>query len=185
MKYSQLREFIKTGDVLAFSGTAIYSKIIQCWTSSPISHVGLALWLKFPYDEQPNRLCVLEAHWGKGVQIHLLKGVLEKEYWSREGKAFLYPTELDGDEVASNALKYWSEAYANPLQFIIAGSTVLQALKGHKNLDTDKAKQHCSELVCRAMVEAGGLYDKNPAVASPADVVQMDCLGNPTVIEEG
>ena len=58
--YDSFRQFINTGDVLAFSGTDKISKAIQCTTNSDISHVGLALWVQFQQDIEP-KLFVCES----------------------------------------------------------------------------------------------------------------------------
>ena len=85
MEYLQARKYIRTGDILACEGTAIYSKIINFVTQSKISHVGIAVWVRFP-DENDDRLAILEAHMAKGVRLAPLSDVLKTDYWSKGGK---------------------------------------------------------------------------------------------------
>ncbi len=43
VKYEDIRHELKTGDIVLFSGTGLISKVIQWFTKSPYSHVGLVL----------------------------------------------------------------------------------------------------------------------------------------------
>ena len=43
MKYLEARAFMKPGDLIAFSGTGIFSTLIKAVTLSKISHVGTIL----------------------------------------------------------------------------------------------------------------------------------------------
>jgi len=54
--YLDVRDDIKNGDVILFSGTEIFSHLIQWGTRTPWSHVGFAFWIP-----QIERLMVLQA----------------------------------------------------------------------------------------------------------------------------
>ncbi len=42
MRYTDTRDLINDGDVLAFRGTRLFSRLIKLWTRSRVSHVGVA-----------------------------------------------------------------------------------------------------------------------------------------------
>lgn len=53
---------IESGTVIAWRGTSLYSKIVQIFTRSSFSHVGIAV-------EFGGKLFVIEAKEGKGVRL--------------------------------------------------------------------------------------------------------------------
>ena len=59
LKYDEVRNQIKNGDVFMYRGKGIASSIIQWVTRSPYSHAGISAWLN-------DRLMVMEAK-GNGV----------------------------------------------------------------------------------------------------------------------
>jgi hypothetical protein len=61
LRYEEIRDQIKNGDVLMYKGRGLISSIIQWVTRSPYSHAGIAAW----WNE---RLMVLEAK-GRGVVV--------------------------------------------------------------------------------------------------------------------
>ena len=63
--YDTLRDKIKTGDLLAFSGFGLLSWLIQWRTKSRYSHVAMAVRL----TEGADRLFILHAIWGLGVVL--------------------------------------------------------------------------------------------------------------------
>ena len=44
MRYADARDRIKSGDVLAWRGTSVFARIIERFTGSSWSHVGIAWW---------------------------------------------------------------------------------------------------------------------------------------------
>lgn len=62
MKYKIARQQIQSGDVLVWSGSSVFSKIIKWWTKSEYTHVGFS-W------KANGRLFVIESMDGKGVRI--------------------------------------------------------------------------------------------------------------------
>lgn len=61
-RYQQIREQLKTGDVVAYSGRAFVGRMIRLATLSSYSHVGIILKLA-------GRVFVVEAREGKGVVL--------------------------------------------------------------------------------------------------------------------
>lgn len=188
MKYLEARKLIQTGDILACEGTAFYSKIIKFITKSPITHVGVAVWIRFP-DDNADRLAVIESHAMKGVRIAPLSEVLREDYWKRGGKIYwqkISDPRINGHDVAANALKRWNKSYANWYQFLVLGSFTLKTIRYFrgKSMDTDTNSQHCSELVTRALMEAGYRHGLDPSITTPADVSSFACLADPIELEE-
>ena len=75
MHYSDVRDSIENGDVLLFRGSLLHSRIIQRWTRSVYSHVGLALWIR---TDGVKRLMVIEAMEGRGIQLFPLSEYLQR-----------------------------------------------------------------------------------------------------------
>lgn len=186
MNYKDVRNLIKTGDIFSCSGTAMYSKLIKAWTHDEITHTGIAVWVRFPQDEIPDRLCILQAHIFKGVQLGLLSNVLTNDYWKYNGKVYWQKlNNINGDNVASFALANWSKAYPSLYQFVIAGSKLVQAIRTAtgRSLNINPEKFHCSELATRALIDAGFYYAYDPAVTTPSDVSKFSCLGPKVLLE--
>jgi hypothetical protein len=166
---------VKNGDVLAFSGKWLFSKLIQFWTRDKISHVGLALWIEV---EGAKILCVLEAMEGKGVRLIPLD-----DYYKSKRPPDIYWCPIDDEivdrhKVIAFALNNWNREYANIYQFILFMSPRLQWLRKlmGRSLDTNYDKWHCSELVTNALVFGGFPCEKVPALVSPGDVSRFSCL---------
>jgi len=62
VKYAQVRDQIKNGDVLMYKGRGLVSSVIRWVTHSPYSHAALAVWWN-------QRLMVMEAK-GQGVIVN-------------------------------------------------------------------------------------------------------------------
>src|SRR4051812_24347410 len=67
MKYSEVKDRVRTGDVFLFQGRRWYSRIIRRHTESPYSHVGIAH--RVPINGH-TRLSIFEAVSLQGVRIH-------------------------------------------------------------------------------------------------------------------
>lgn len=178
MRYLTAREEIRTGDILTCAGRGPISKVIQWWTGSEISHVGMAIWVYMP-GIRSNRLCILEAHAHKGVRLAPLSEVLQHDYWQSGGKVYWQPLiGVDGVDAAANAMRRWNKLYANWFQFVAIAFRFVGFVK-----DTDPNRDHCSELVTRALMQAGYPHDKNPSLTTPEDVSHFSCLGSKVLLE--
>lgn len=187
MRYIDARKLIRTGDILTCAGTAFYSKVIRIVTRSPITHVGIAIWIRFP-DENVDRLAILESHAMKGVRLAPLSEVLKNDYWKHGGKVYwqsIADSRIAGTNVAANALKRWSKSYASWYQFLVLGSFTIKTIRYllNKPMDSDPNGQHCSELVTRALIEAGYKNGNDPSITTPADVSNFSCLGDQIELE--
>lgn len=73
MKYSEARKLIKTGDIVFVNGVTTVGRIIEYFTNSKYSHVGIAVWSMI---EGQHRLLMLEA------QAQTTRRVLNLSYYS-------------------------------------------------------------------------------------------------------
>lgn len=70
VKYEEVRNKIRAGDIIAFSGKGDFSAIIKWATRSDISHVGIILQSKLLIDEQPQ-----SGYFNQVIESTLIKGV--------------------------------------------------------------------------------------------------------------
>lgn len=187
MKYQHIHNKIQTGDVFAFRGTALHSRIIQLWTRSVYSHVGIALWVK---ADSLERLCILEALEGVGVRLHPLDICLQQ--CSRDGVVVDWYTVTDPtiqrDKIAAYALAQWGKRYASALQFARSfgwfGSLVRRWLGLPANREPERF--FCSQLCAAALLHAGYQADAadatEPALTDPGAVTLYPCLQRRGVI---
>ena len=161
---------IKNGDVIAFQGGWLLSKLIKWWTRQEVTHVGLAMWLKPSEDAEP-RLCILEAALD-GIRLVPLDVILEQQ-----GKNKVYWCGLKDEEVGKQVLGYaletWGRPYARFWQFVIIAFPYLRKAF-NKPLDNDDTRFHCSEIVSRSFERAGYKLDKVPALTTPGDIFTKD-----------
>lgn len=75
INYTEARAAIKSGELLAWSGTGFFSSLVKLFTDSAITHVGIS-W------KIGGRLFVIESIEGKGVRIFPLSRSLPF-YWLR------------------------------------------------------------------------------------------------------
>lgn len=176
MKYHRARDFIKTGDLLAFHGTWLMSKSIQWFTHSDISHVGVACWISF--NGNTPILCVFESMEGANVRIQPLFKSLETLYWPKGGKCYwksLKPN-YDGKDLMGFCVEHWIEAYASPYQFLLIASPRLRWLRQFRGGVIDLKGYHCSELIATGLKEQDYELPKEPAaLVTPGDLYNFDC----------
>lgn len=70
LKYAEVRERIKTGDLISCEGRGVSSYLIRLWTSSSISHCGIAVWAG-------DALWMLESMEPHGVRVRALSHIGE------------------------------------------------------------------------------------------------------------
>lgn len=174
----------KTGDILAFGGYSIFSKLIKWKTHSEISHVGVILQNQKILSEyhEPifiestaltrQRDCILgEAI--KGVQIHLMtKRILEYE-----GDIWWYPLHKQLEsEKESHLIEVLSDLHTKRIKYDFAqavgsGCDIFDCLLSNKN---DHKSLFCSELVGIGYKSIGLLsVESNPSELTPADIVHL------------
>jgi hypothetical protein len=196
MRYDEARQVIRNGDIIAFKGKWCISHLITFWQKrtfpdlykgfDDISHVGIALWLKFDFEVEP-RLCVIEST-GKGVNIFPLSYLLAKYngvggalYWL----ALKKDTGFTGDRVVAEALDTWGCEYPPQYQYLIIMSSWIRWIRGlfGRPLDINPSKYSCSEMVANALMKAGYHNYQEAALTSPIEVCNFSCLNSPIPID--
>ena len=156
MKYTDTRDLIQDGDVLAFRGTRLFSRLIKLWTRSRVSHVGVSCWMH-------GRLTVVEALEGVGVRVYpLSRYVAQGSHidWYQvdqpEDDVVDHGT-LDRQKIVAFALSKWGLRYASPWQFLRSWGWVSRRIAQRRGLssDTNPNRFFCAEWVWAAL-RAGG-----------------------------
>lgn len=173
--YSDVRERIHTGDLLFFRGRLLHSRLIQCWTKSVYSHVGVGIWL----EAGPiRRLFVAEALEGRGVQLFPLSRYLsagESVDWFA-----VIDESFDRDYAAGWALAQVGLKYASIWQMLRSFGLISKWIADHLGLPTkiDRDRWFCSCYAIR-LLEAGGVAFSeaiDPSLTPPGGVAFLTCL---------
>jgi len=163
MKYSEVRDLMKPGDVIAFGGNGFISNIIKLATESVVSHVGIIM------RSEDSRNYIIESNGKKkgmtGVQVWLMSTRLE-EY---DGNVWWLPMRVEFDrELFINFLMLQEGKEYDAPQAI--GSAFDGVPDCQENLD----RLFCSELVTAALEYVGVISDINASEMTPADVCRFD-----------
>jgi len=176
--YQELRNYMKTGDVIGFSGKGDVSNVIKHFTNCDISHVGIV------YRTAEDRVIIMEStslndipdcvtgEQIKGVQQQYLSDRLS----SYDGQAYWYA--LDTDVEDFTPMNIWLEdVHEDRTEY----DTVQAIGAGIDYFVPDNhecyRKLFCSELVSQALQLAGVIpEDINASEQTPADVVNYPCL---------
>ena len=175
MKYDTARRRIQDGDVLAFRGTAAFSRLIQWRTRARVSHVGFAVWLR-----QWDRLAVLEAMEPHGIRLHPLRKRIQDGEWVDWHK--LNDRGIHRATVVESAFQHWGSRYASPWQFVRSWGLLTRWIADRmgRDSDTNPDRFFCSELVAHCLERAGYVPDDpvwtEPATMAPADIVELPIL---------
>ena len=119
MHYFDVRDQIDNGDVLLFRGSLLHSRIIQRWTRSVYSHVGLALWIRT--DEGEDVVLQFSGH---------RFGLAPRTFYQfgervGQGQRFAY---LRVTRFAELHLSITSQVLVSPGQSVVAGIDLLGKL---------------------------------------------------------
>ena len=168
LDYAQVRDQLRTGDIVFCSGTYFFSKTIQWFTRSVWSHVGIVY-----RDDNLLRLFVLESEIAIGVRLVPLSKYL-RDYHGRnkpyKGHIVIARIAPDADDeklrMAINfALDELTRPYDNWEILRIAMRILFR--RGRKNRDR---KYICSELVYEAFRKADVSFKFNRNSISPDDI---------------
>lgn len=159
-------------DIVAFSGTRVWSRIIRLRSHSSYSHVGIVC-------EMDGDEWVIEALEGKGVRAVPLRVWFG---WSGKITTFSFDPDVIGDvdrqQIIDFAKSRIGQEYASPWQFVRSFGFItrwLCRLIGIRcDLETDR--WFCSELVAAAIASLGHWHRAEPAEMTPADVCGLSCL---------
>lgn len=182
MRLSDVEAQILPGDVFLFRGRLLHSRIIQRWTRSVYSHVGIA---HRPTSCGMPSLDVLEAMEGRGVRTFPLRRYLERrkriDWWT------ISDPRIDRCAVVRWLWDRRGNDYASPRQFVRSFVTIplLESLGLPTKVDANRP--FCSWIAAEALV-AGGYRPEDadfhdPALAAPGDVALFTCLQRKGMIE--
>jgi hypothetical protein len=184
---------MKTGDIIAFSGTKCISRLNKWITHSRYSHVAIVFEAELGGGFGKSVLIIESAApqtkrdpYGRkvilGVQIHWLSKRLDRY----QGRAWWLPLKhpIAPDKLVE--MQAWlRQAYNQRRPFdifhvVVAGVGFLKKLGfGH----TDLSALYCAELVTAALQIAGVVDPSiNPSTQTPADVVNFPCFAKPPIL---
>ena len=192
--YEQIRNKLKIGDVVAFSGKGRVSKIIKWKTNSKVSHVGMVYKMdslgipRIQLIESTtlgNLPDIKEGKARKGVQLQFLSQRLD----TYDGEAWIYPLK---DEIKSvwltNMLVWLTDVHTKKIDYdsfqaIGAGLDLFDMIPGIE-MEPDFSSLFCSELVSKALKIAGVICDEiNTSEQTPADICDYSCFEKPIKIK--
>jgi hypothetical protein len=167
-KYGAIRSELKTGDIMFCSGKYIFSKIIQRFTKSVWSHVGIIY-----RDEPLGRVLILESETFIGVRVAPLSKYL-KDYHGKNrpykgriiiGRVVPEVPEKEMYKAISFGMDELTKPYDNWEIFRIALRIIFGRTK-----HTENREYICSELVQAAFVRSGVKFPFKNTLISPDDI---------------
>lgn len=182
-KYMEVRDTLKTGDVVAFGGTNIGALIIRLFTWSLYSHVGLIV--RVPMPENQSRIFFIEADDKKGVVLVRLSSKMV--YYKGHATLFklkrlLCTAQTDEREIYKFSLGQLGKDYDMP-----AIKGISEKFLGVMNeiAPQDDGAFICSELVARTLQKGNYLpVSDNPSYKSPKDITELKCFEEPVRLTE-
>lgn len=184
-RFAEVAGQIRDGDLIAFSGRAWISMAIRWSTDSDLSHLGLAVWVKFAAENRYH-LCCIESTKPYGVRILPLYLLLEdcaaenaRVYWQP-----LRDPSVSGKDVVREAIALWGKNYPPTSQLVLAGFRHVRWLYERLFGEVDRYPDsyHCSELVGAALEGAGVRLDRTPALCSPSYLSGLPVWGERTEV---
>lgn len=167
--YEKIRPYLKTGQIVFFSGSYLFSGIIRRLTKSVFSHVAIIY-----KDEQLGRVMLLEAEPYIGIRlIPFSKYIIDyKDNRPYKGQIvisnFMFElTQEQKNEGISFGLDELSRPYDNWEIFRIMLRILLRIGKKERNRD-----YICSELVRSCYAKSGYLFKMNDSYVSPQEIWQ-------------
>ena len=184
-KYSDYRELMRPGDVVAFEGSGPFPELVRWATRSYVSHVGVVLKTSYEVDYTLNQL--IETAWCEGnpqVVITRLSDKIEME----QGTVWWLP--LNGTTRAKMDFKTFYDFLVlqkgKPYDITQAVKSavdvfdkfpILEVLTNNKE---DFGKLFCSELVAVGLERSGAIRSLNCSEVTPIDLCRFrlynDCV---------
>lgn len=166
--YAEMRETLRTGDMVFCSGTYFFSNAIRWFTKSVWSHIGIIY-----RDDALERIFILESETFVGVRLAPLSKYL-RDYHGRNkpyrGRMFIARLEPEvAQETHRKAVSMGMDELTKPydnLEIFRIAIRILFKL-GRRNRDR---KYICSELVYEAFRKAGILFHFRHRSISPDDI---------------
>lgn len=171
-EYQAVRDQIRPGDIIAFSGKGLVSWVIKWKTKSPVSHVGIVL-------RNAGRVKIIESTTlvtgeKDGVAIRPLSERIE----TFEGPVWWLKLRSDIRENL-DAVRMYKFLMDQVGKEYDTWQAVMSALLWW-TFESDKS-MFCSELCCRGL-EVGGVWSGNASEKTPADVVRLNLFDEPVQI---
>ncbi len=166
--YVGLRDSLRTGDLVFCSGSYLFSRLIQRFTGSVWSHVGILY-----KDDNLQRVFVLESETMIGVRLAPLSKYL-KDYHGRNrpyrGNIVVARVQPEVDAAAMNrAISFGMDELTKPYDNLEILRIALRILFRVSRRTRDR-KYICSELVFECFKRAGVNFKLHDAFVSPDDI---------------
>ena len=179
-RYDVVRPIIRPGDVIAFGGECLTSKVIMIATNSPVSHVGVVERTNKNNGIWTNTLV-------ESTTLNGISGVVRTRFSERiqdyRGAIWWLPLS-DEFRAKLDMPKFWSWLERQVGKPYNAHGAIDSALDVFEKLpligkwfrNEEKYKRlFCSHLVCGALKMSGGLPScLNPAEMTPRDLTAMN-----------
>ena len=168
MAYEDVRTDIRSGDLAFCSGSYVFSKLIQSFTGSVWSHVGLIY-----RDDHLGRIFLLESEVGIGVRLVPISKYLRDYHGRRrpyQGQIVIARVNPSlGDEQVRRAVSYGMDLLTKPYDNfeILRIAARIAFRRGRRTRDR---KFICSELVDECFRAAGLTFNRADNYISPDDI---------------
>jgi len=188
-EYSDVRPFMKPGDVIAFGGKGHFSQVIKFATCSGVSHVGVILQTKVVEDSSGRFFNqIIES-----TSINNFNGVVVSRFSDRldtyEGEIWWLPLDQTLRENKFNSAAFYEFLFNQAEDR--KGYDMLQAMKSAVDaLDKlpfgihgpgynreDFSRFFCSELVAAGLEKAGSVGTVNASEVTPIDLCRWNIYG--------
>ena len=172
--YATVRDELRTGDLVFCSGSYVFSGLIQRFTRSVWSHVGIVY-----RDNALGRVFILESETGIGVRLAPISKYLRDYHGRRRpyrGQMVIgRVTPEIGIEPAHQAVSYGMDLLTRPYdngEILRIAARILFRM-GRRTRDR---KYICSELVDECFRAAGIRFTRPDNYISPDDIWCNDCI---------
>jgi len=167
-RYEDVRQDLRSGDLVFCSGSYVFSGVIQRFTRSVWSHVGIV-----HRDDQLGRLFILESETGIGVRLVPISKYLRDYHGRRRpyrgqiviGRVEPAPDEAQARQAVSFGMDLLTKPYDNFEILRIAARIAFRV--GRRTQDR---KFICSELVDECYRAAGVRFARRDNYISPDDI---------------
>ncbi|HLL52057.1 MAG TPA: hypothetical protein VK447_00840 [Myxococcaceae bacterium] len=181
VSYDAVRNTIRTGDLLLFRGTALFSKTIRLVTNSEYSHAGFAVW----WD---TRLLCFQAVEERGVEVVPLSSAVG----TYDGRVDLFRLKeeamarVNTEKLITNGIEMLGRKYAKSSLVRLAWRIITGKLRGHRDDKAAPAEAFCSQYVsyCYRMSGLDLVPDIDDGSTSPGDIAKSDFLNLQAVLRD-
>jgi len=175
VNYNEVRDEMRVGDVIAFSGNSVFSKLIKSVTHSDISHVGTILSSSFV--QGISLVQVIESTSIRKGKAGVVFNRMSKHLREYDGEIFWLPLkevmrkQFDVGRFVNFLFAQQGKKYDMPQAL---GSVIDFIPDNREDLD----KLFCSELVTAGFEISGLVSDINASEQTPKDVIEFDLYDN-------